>query len=334
MICQAKDQQNRGFLSFAEFFSVLAGLDSAISEGHIVQLAAMTNSGSGGKIRYKIFLQNLAKDKKPKTEGSVVSDMTDNYNRATLMPIARLIWDKKLVITEIAQNSGMRPRLEVQPSELLSVLKKSGVFINIHQLKALIKEGEGCSALELIKTTRKICGNIEETHENSQRPYTGLVTDNTLEKLRGYLFNYNLSQIYHEAAKGSNLLHVDKFVNYITEHSNGRIKALEAQQSFFRVSHDSETITEPDFCKGFARYENLRQITERLLKVLRTWLRQEKLSTEQGFDYLLQISKSSLFINFENWVKVMAEFDFNLYEASALFDCIDTKQDKQIDIAE
>jgi Ca2+-binding EF-hand superfamily protein len=337
LTCQARDQTSRGILSYLEFLEVLLSVDPNITEAQINRLISLTNCASGGKIRYKLFLEHLSKDKKSKitSQSSIVSDMTDNYNKVSLYPIAKLIWEKKLVITEMSQGSGMRPRLEMQPSELLSILKRSGVYINIHQLKAILREGEGSSVLELLQTVRKLSASKEELNQSieSARPYTGLVTDNFLDKIRNYLAGYNLSKFYQDASRGQEL-HVDNFVSYITEQSSGRIKALEAQKSFFRVSHDSETISETNFCKGFARYESPKQVIDRSLKKLRVWLRQDKLSTEQGFEYLLQISKSSQYITYDSWVKIMENFDFNLYESSILFDCIDTKQDKMIDIAE
>ena len=229
----------------------------------------------------------------------------------------------------------MRPRIEVQPSELLVVLKKSGVFINIHQLKAIMREAQACSVLELLRLVKGLCAPGEGFAESfeSARPYSGFVADNTVDKLRTYLGLYNLSEIFQAAALGA-VIHVDDFVNYVTEQSYGKIKALEAQQAFFRVSHDIEHLSEADFCKGFAKYETPKQIQDRGFRILRNWLRQEKLSTEQGFDYLLQVSKSSQFIPYESWLKTMRMFDFNLYESSVIFDSIDTKQDKMLDLSE
>ena len=337
LTCQARDQSNRGLLGLAEFLQVIAGIDAGITETQIHKLILSTNSGTAGKVRYRVLLEGLARGGKSKfsSQVTVASDVTENYNKFTLAPIAKLIWEKKLVITEISQNSGMRPRIEVQPSELLVVLKKSGVFINIHQLKAILKETQACSVLELLRVVKLLClpGEQFASSYESARPYSGFVADTTVDKLRNYLGTYNLSEIFQAAAQGA-VLHVDDFVNYITEQSYGKVKALEAQQAFFRVSHDIDQIYEADFCKGFSRYESPRQIQERGFKILRNWLRQEKLSTEQGFDYLLQASKSSQFLNYESWISTMRMFEFNLYESSVIFDAIDTKQDKMIDLAE
>lgn len=337
LTCQAKDQSNRGLLSLAEFKQVLSSVDSALTEGQINRLISATNSGTAGKVRYKLFLDGIGREKSLKNSSqiSVVSDVTENYNRYTLVPIAKLIWDKKLVITEMSQSAGMRPRIEVQPSELLSVLKKSGVFINIHQLKALLREGQGCSVLELLRIVRILCsaGDFSmETTENN-RPYSGFVVDNTLDKIRNYLETYNLSEVFRSAAQGP-VLQVDCFVGFITEHSNGKVKGLEAQQAFFKVSHDCDHISETEFCKGFAKYQSPKQVQDRGFKALRAWLRQEKLSTEQGFESLLQLTKSSQFISYDSWVRVMQMFEFNIYESLVLFNAIDTKQDKKIDLSE
>ncbi|OMJ89166.1 hypothetical protein SteCoe_8712 [Stentor coeruleus] len=337
LTCQSYDQTSRGILPYPEFLAILSSLDPSISDAELKKIVTITNSGTAGMVRYKLFLENISKQSKPKisSSDSIYSDRTENYSLSSLIPIAKLIWEKKLVLTEMSQGTGMRPRLEIQPSELLAILKKSGVFINIHQLKALLREGQGCTVLELLRIAKKLSSNNEQSFnvEVTTRPYTGLVSDNTLDKVRNYLNSYNLSQIFRAAAK-SQLLHVDDFVNYLSEHSCGRLKSLEIQQAFFRVTKDIENIDEADFCRGFAKYEGPRQILERGLKLLRSWLRHEKLSTEQGFDYLLQVSKASQYINYESWINIMSSFDFNLYEASILFDNIDTKQDKMIDLSE
>ncbi|OMJ86438.1 hypothetical protein SteCoe_12017 [Stentor coeruleus] len=336
LTCQSRDQTNRGILSYSDFCGVISSIDSSITEPEIKKLVLWTNSGTGKMVRYKVFIDSINRECKPKvsSNASIASDMTENYSRIALRPIAKLIWEKKLVITEMSQSSGMRPRLDIQPSELLGILKKSGVFVNIHQLKALLKEANGCSVLELLKISKTLSNCHEETPVvEAFRPYTGLVSDNVLDKVRNYLASYNLSQIF-KAASSRPLLHVDEFVNYLTEHSGGRIKALEAQQAFFRVIKDSEIINEEDFCKGFAKYETQKHILDRGLAFLRSWLRHEKLSTEQGFDYLRQAAKSQNTISYDSWVQIMSNFDFNLYEASILFDNIDTKQDKFIDLSE
>lgn len=336
LTCQAQDQSNRGLLPYKDFTEILASIDPRIEEPLLKQYLTATNSIAGGKVKYKIFLDSISKDRKVKSgsQVSVYSDLTVNYSRSNLGPIAKLIWDKKLVITEISQASGMRPRLDIQPSELLVILKKSGVFINIHQLKAVLRECEGCNVLSLLKTAKTLFTGVDEPGSpEPSRPYSTLVSDNTLDKVRGYLSEFNLSEFFLSATQ-SGMLHVDEFVNFIAEQSFGKIKAIEAQQAFFRVSRGAENLNEIEFCKGFARYESPRQIQERGFKLLRSWLREEKLSTEQGFDFLLRQTKSLQCLNYESWITAMNNFGLNLYEASVMFDTIDTKQDKQVDLAE
>ena len=330
---QARDQTNRGLLSYQEFLSILTGIDPSLTESQVKKLVSVTNCKAGGRIRYKIFLDSLSRNRKLQN-GSQFSDLTENYSKASLAPIARLIWEKKLVISEISQSSGMRPRLETQPSELLSVLKKSGIFINIHQLRAILKECENCSVLSLLKTARLLCQDSEESSVSElARPYSALVTDNTLEKLRNYLAGFNLSHVFSLTSKGKDL-NVDDFVEFITSQSYGKIKPIEGQQAFYKVSKGEDSLTETEFCKGFAKYESSKNIQEKAFKFLRAWLRQDKLSTEQGFEELLKASKSSQVLSFDAWVTAMKKFDYNLYEAGVLFDALDTKQDKFIDLSE
>lgn len=336
LTCQAQDQSNRGLLPYKDFIDILIAIDPRIEEKSLKQYLITTNSIAGGKVRYKVFLDSISKDRKVKSgsQYSILSDITDNYNKTNLSPIAKLIWEKKLVITEMSQASGMRPRLETQPSELLTILKKSGVFINIHQLKAILRECDSCNVLSLIKASKNLClGADTLASPEPSRPYSSLVSDNTLDKVRGYLSEYNLSEFFSLATQ-SQELHVDEFVNYISEQSFGKIKPTEAQQAFFRVSHNVETLNEAEFCKGFAKYESTRQIQDRGFKFLRGWLREEKLSTEQGFELLLRQTKSNSVLNYESWINAMSGFGLNLYEASVMFDVIDTKQDKVVDLAE
>ena len=330
---QARDQTNRGLLSYQEFFSILTAIDPSLTESQIKKLVSATNCKAGGRIRYKIFLDSLSRSRKL-PNGSQFSDLTENYSKANLAPIARLIWEKKLVITEISQSSGMRPRLETQPSELLSVLKKSGIFINIHQLRAILKESENCSVLSLLKTSKILCQDTEGSSVSElARPYSALVTDNTLDKLRTHLAGSNLSHIFSLISKGKDL-GVDDFVEFITSQSYGKIKPIEGQQAFYKVSKGEDFLTEPEFCKGFARYESSKSIQDKAFKLLRAWLRQDKLSTEQGFEELLKSSNSSQVLSFDAWVTAMKKFDYNLYEAGVLFDALDTKQDRFIDLSE
>ena len=339
--CQAQDQSNRGLLLLNEFMEILNSVDARISETQVKRLLAVSNCVAAGKVKYKVFLDELGKGNRcgngNGSRSSVVSDLTENYSKSNLAPIAKLIWEKKLVITEMSQVSGMRPRIDVQPSELLTVLKKSGVFINIHQLKAILKESDSPNILSLLKAARSLSSSEELNQSQSQgelrRPYSSLVSDTVLDKLRLYFDDYNLSEIFQAASQGLNL-HVDDFVNFLSEHSIGKIKPIEAQQSFFRVSHDMPTLTESEFCKGFSKYESPRQIQDRAFKYLRNWLREEKLSTEQGFDLLLRQSKSPSVLSFTAWVQAMQGFGFNLYEASIMFEVLDTKQDKVIDLPE
>jgi Ca2+-binding EF-hand superfamily protein len=336
LTCQAQDQSSRGLLPFNEFVAILMGIEPRINEIQLKRLLAVNNCVAGGKVKFKVFLDEISKTQRNLfgSKSSVVSDLTENYSKDNLAPIAQLIWEKKLVITEMSQASGMRPRIEIQPSELLSVLKKSGVFINIHQLKALLKESDSVNILSLIKTCKSLSQPNDETFQSEvQRPYSSLVSDTVLDKLRNYLCDFNLSEIFSLSSRGT-MLHVDDFVNFISEHSFGKIKPIEAQQSFFRVSRNNELLSESDFCKGFAKYESPKQIQDRGFKFLRSWLREGKLSTEQGFEQLLKQTRSLTVLNFEAWVSAMQSLGFNLYEASILFDVLDTKQDKVIDLPE
>lgn len=310
LICQTKDQSGNGLLSNEEFSEAAKMLGSQlVTDESLNQLIAVTNCKNANKIRYKSFIDNLQRINAPKTirsKVSVVSDVTANYDRFAVIPLAHLIWDKKLVITSLSQSGGMRPRVAQSASELLSLMKKSGITINIHQLKAVLREGNLSSAspLDLIKCARNIIApsssNVSVFSDiMSERGLSKSVPgprDEITDKVRGYLKEFSLPEFFKRAGKG-NSLNCQNFVNYITSQSGGKVKAYEAEQAFRKINQERDEISENEFCRGFQFFETPKQSTDRALRKMKNWLRTNKMTAEQGFNLLKQISGSGASIN-------------------------------------
>ncbi|CAG9333497.1 unnamed protein product [Blepharisma stoltei] len=347
LTCQSKDQSNRGILPYDDFVQVLRMLEIPnLTEEAINKLILITGCRSANKIRYIDFIDALTKKssfKKTNGKGSVASDFTANYNRNSIMPIVNLIWDKKLVIAELSGSGGMRPRVALIPSELLALLKKAGIQINIHQLKAILREGNmtSASALDLLKLVKDFINPASDSSVLSDimseakfsRPNSAVVYDDQLEKIRNFLRNYDLQEVYNEISEGGTL-NAEQFISFICEKSEGRIKGHEAHKAFLLASQGIDTIAEVDFCRAFQIYQQPKHIENRGMIKLKHWLRNAKITTEQGFQHLLQAASSADTLDREQWKIAMREFDFNAYEAEILFDALDVKHDNVIDLAE
>ncbi|CAG9315143.1 unnamed protein product [Blepharisma stoltei] len=347
LICQAKDHSGKGLLSTEEFFESAKMLGSPlVTEENLNHLVAATNCKSAHKIRYKVFIDELQRMNAPKvhqSKVSVASDLTANYDRFAVIPIAQLIWDKKLVITSLSQSGGMRPRVSQSPSELLSIMKKAGITINIHQLKAVLREGNLISAspLDLIKCAR----NIIAPSSSNVSVFSDIMSETKMprsvpgprdeisDKVRGYLKEFSLPDFFKRATKG-NVLTKQNFVNYICEQSGGRIKAFEADQAFRKINKDRDEISEGEFCRGFQVFEAPKQTTERCLRKIKNWLRSSKMTAEQGFQHLKMVSEASKSINKDQWRRAMEEFNFVSSDADILFKNFDSNNDSVIDINE
>lgn len=84
-------------------------------------------------------------------------------------------------------------------------------------------------------------------------------------------------------------------------------------------------MTEEEFTNAFKVHEKPKSIIEKGLRKLRLWLRDEKITTEQGFEQILDWGQSTNRINIDQFVDVMKRFEFTAYEAEVLFVEIDTK---------
>lgn len=348
LICQAKDESQHGMLDYDSFKSCLTRVDSLyIDEEDLNSLIDSTEARSGNMIRYKLFFDKLRRSRKDKSSKSsqAASDYTAYYDRGSIAPLARAIWDKRLVLAQLASHNGMRARIKVTGSELFNIVKKAGVNCNIHQFKALLRvvsENDSASVLDLIQYVRTtiapsadISVYSEIMSNRSTVPVTPVKPDDSLIKLREFLKLYSLEDFFQNATGGKQLISSEEFVKFVSETGAGKIKAYDAQKAFLRAAQGNLELTKDEFCTAFCMQENSKHLIDRGLKKLRYWLRSSKLTTEQGFEYLLEISRArSNKLTLEEFTRAMRDFEFNSQEADILFKDLDVKHDQMIDITE
>jgi Ca2+-binding EF-hand superfamily protein len=348
LVCQAKDDTQHGLLDYESFKACLVEAEGIyISEEELNEMIDSTGARSGNYIRYKLFFDKLRRNKNSKSSRSsqAASDYTANYDRSSIGPLARAVWDKRLILAQLGSSNGMSARIKVTASELFNIVKKAGVNCNIHQFKALLRvvtEGESVSVLDLIQYLRPLVAPSadisvysEAMSSRSTVPPTPVKPDDNLNKVRDFLKMYRLEEIFQNATGGRESITSEEFVKYIVEIASGRVKAYEVQKAFIRAAQGSLELTKDEFCSVFALQENPKHFIDRGLRKLRNWLRTSRLTTEQGFEYLLEMTRArSNKLTLEDFTKAMREFDFNSQEAELLFKEIDVKHDQAMDITE
>lgn len=344
LLLQAKDEAGRGLLSLEDFQEALCelghpGIDSKLAK----RLVNSANARSGLMVRYKAIIDTFAKNRRPPSGSRAPSDLTSFYGTENLYPLAKKVWEKKLVLASVAQQGGMKPRVALAPSELLSLLKKSGVNINIHQLKALLRVNlyETASVLDLLGICRGFVssgstevsslGDLESTQ--GERLPTPIPSDPNFSKIRNNLAATPLSKTFAEATKGKNELTAEEFVEYMNEKSRGTIKPIEASSAFNKVSRGRSRIGEEEFVSAFQDY-NSAKIAQNITKRLKKWLREEKLTSEQAFKKLCEKVGASEFLDLQQFAEAMNDFGLNSYDSYLVFCELDTKQDRVLDLAE
>ncbi|OMJ84015.1 hypothetical protein SteCoe_14938 [Stentor coeruleus] len=342
LIFSMKDQAGRGLLTIEEFAESLYMLENPkITEQVVEHLINATGCKSSNKIYYKRFLESLSKNKSctKRPTGSVRSDITANYNRISVIPLAKKIWEKRFEITKYSQEGGMRPRVICTASELLSLLKKSAVVLNIHQLKAILRECGfiQASPLDLIKGVRNLLA--PETSDvsvfsdiASQASSWVPAYDENVATVKKYLNDYNLQEFFRKASKKNGSLELDDFVVYITQQSKGAVKGFEAEHAFRKAAKGKLSMTENDFCTKFQTSENPRKTELSSMEKVKNWLKINRFSALQGFKRLLQLSSSSNeFMSKDQFIKAVSRLDISGPEAEIFFRLLDTKNDSKLD---
>ena len=345
LVFQMKDQGGTGLLSFEELSQCLAMLQNpTLTDDLLRQLLDLTNAKSGNKVRYRDFMEGIKRFKTPRAQTATAarSDFTDNYSRASVVPLARKIWDSKVALTDLAHKGGMRPRIKTTASELLSLLKRGNLNVNIHQLRAFLREDgldpASTSVLDLITAARSILK--PETADlsvfsdllstKSYRPRTPRESD----KLHEFFQSHSLKEVLFRAKNDSDMVTLDSFLTAVQEVSRGAIKALEAQREFLRASKGRNELSVAEFWASFQPQETQKQQEERGFTLLRQWLRDEKLSSEQGFREILERVGAEEKLTRQQFAAAMRDFEVTGADVEALFDAMDTKRDQFIDLAE
>ena len=344
LIFSLKDPGGRGLLSQEELIEAIYMLENSnITESQISSWIQATGCKSSNKIHYNIFIEGLKKlrgaVKRPAS--SVRSDYTSKYNLSSTIPFAKLIWGKRVEFTKCSQEGGMRPRVVCSPSELLSILKKAGVYINIHQLKAVLRECgfNSASPLDLIRGIRNLLvpenSDVSVYSEiASQASSWAPVHDENMEVVKRHLKDFNLQEFYRKAARQNGMLELDDFVEYITQQSRGAVKGFEAEHAFRKASRGKFVISESEFCNAFVSGESKKKAEKTAMEKVRNWLQVNRFSAAQGFNKLLESVYAIDTLSKENFIKAMKKLDIQSPEAELFFKLLDSKSDSKIDLSE
>lgn len=72
-------------------------------------------------------------------------------------------------------------------------------------------------------------------------------------------------------------------MNFVSSELSGTIRPYDAQKAFQRAARGQLELIEPEFVNAFRVHESGPYITEHGFRRLRGWLREMKMTTEQGF---------------------------------------------------
>ena len=345
LIFSLKDPGNRGLLSTEEFTESLNMLENPkLTESVINQLMNISGCKSSNKIRYNLFLDYLQKQKSQKRQPipSAQSDYTAKYSKSSILPFARKIWGKRLEFTKSSQEGGMRPRVICSASELLSILKRSEVSLNIHQLKALLRECGfiQASPLDLIRGVR----NLLAPESSDVSVYSEILSeahswaplhDENMDIIRRYLKDYNLQEFYRKACRSNGVLELEDFVEYISQQSRGAIKGFEAEHAFRKAARNRHQITESEFCTAFQAVRVSSKATEvTSIEKVKNWLKAARLSSAQGFARMLEFAGATECLTKEQFVRAVGRIDISPREAEVFFRLLDGKNDGKLDQVE
>ena len=344
LMCQSKDPTGQNSVPIEDFKSILKGLTAEeITDQSISQFLNQSKAKTGSVVRYKDILRTLDPKTiaKSRSAGTIFTDFTANYNKASVMPFAKEIWKHKVNVMEESKTKGMRPGVPIAPTQLLSVLRKAGLALNIHQLKALLREigMYSASPVQLLKGIQSLFLPQEEvsvfsdilSSKSSVAPSN--FKDQNIEKIKSALKDYNRSEVYTRAKRGPELL-VDDFVDYMVNLTSGKVKQVEARQAFLKASGQKQVIDEKKFVNAFRESESFREVVHRCTKKLKDWLTAKQTTTEEGFSQIVKNFGSGGALSREQFRKAMSEFGMGWTDSDMLFRALDSKQDNQVDISE
>lgn len=343
LLLQLKDQSNAGALTVEELSQCLQGLENPALTGELIRhLADITRSKTGSKVRYRDLFAGIERLKTPKPQGSFHSDITANYSRTAIVPLARQVWHCKGTLTDLAQRGGMRPRVRGTASELLSLLKRANVNVNIHQLKAFIREDQlnpaSISVLDLIAAARSVL----KPEVADLSVFSGLlsqhspapVRSNEPDKLDRFFRSHPLTEVFFKARNEADIVTLPAFLSVLHTLSKGLVQGFEAQRAFLQASKGKTELTAAEFWSAFQPSETPKQVEERCFRILRQWLRDEEMTSEQAFQRLLDKVGASEQLSKGQFEQAVSSFALSKGDVGSLFEALDGKKDGVVDLAE
>lgn len=352
---QKMDKEGTGYLPFPRLVEGFGMMENPmVTETVIRGLVQNTGAESNGLINYRQLVTGISMFRMKRISSaasshrSVRSDATLDYPRAALMPFVHKIWEKKLIITEFSQKGGMRPRVKSTSSEVLSVLKKSGLKVNLHQLHAVLREvnldPQAVSILELIEAVRRLLQPEESdlsvfTEAVSQhsdiRPQTPVQPEPQLTHIRRYFETHPMEPVLERCIGPDDMVTVESFVEAMTIVGKGTIRAVDAQAAFLKATGGQVAIPASEWISVFQPQGGAKTVADRGFRVLREWLRRDKLTSEQAFEtFLSRSSAQSQVLTRDQFFLALQSFSLNSLEAELLFQALDSKHDSVIDLGE
>jgi len=349
---QQFDKEKTGFLPFAKVCEAVSMLDNPLIQPDTLRtLVSASEAEIEGLVDYRKLLFGLSRYRSQRaletsSFPSPRTDYTANYDADSVLPLLRKIWEKRLIVVEFGHKGGMRPRIKTTSSELLSLLKKAGIRINLHQLHAVLREGQydpaAVSLLDLIDYSRRslqetasdLSSIREVTSEEGSRAKTPTHPDEFLAKIRHFFRTFSIEEVIRLASNGG-LIACDRFVAALTEVGGGRVRAAEAQRAFMRAAAGKSVLSDSEIRAIFQPQATKLDTQSHVFRLLRDWLRREKLTSEQAFEQLLaQSGGGTETLDRAQFTTALQPFDFNSFELEMLFQALDTKQDQVVDLAE
>ena len=353
LACTGLDKTRSGFLPFAKVVEAVSLLENPMIQADLVRdLVDMTETDKDGMVDYNRFISSLAKFRSnradtPMSMSSPRTDFTSNYDFHAVIPFIRKIWEKKLVILDFYHQENLRPRIKSTSSDILSKLKKTGMSVNIHQLKAVLREAKlnplSVSLLDLLEFCRAVLGDFasdmssvnDVLSDNSDfRPFTPAHPDDFLVKIRHFFMSFPIEEVIKKAKDELGMVTSERFMTAVTEVGGGRIRAIEAQIAFHKATGGLNEVHEDEFRAVFAPQSTREETQNHAFRILREWLRRDKLTSEQGFSQLLSVSGASEVLTRSQFQSAMSQFHLNSYDCEILFQALDTKNDGVVDIGE
>jgi hypothetical protein len=211
-------------------------------------LKAMTNF----KVRYQQLLAGLQGPKRPAgSRASLASQRTSMYDSASLKQLAQTIREIKLALVSAASQPPNKPRVKVACSELLQLVKRASVRTNVHQLKALVQEGQldplNVSMLDLIKAAQSILKSdgrdLSVFNISQASSMHGSPTHNSRKNFETYLKLIDLSELCEACKDHRGLLQAEVFAREVSQNSKGKVSYHEALEGFQQIADGSSELS-------------------------------------------------------------------------------------------